>query len=170
MSTIQPQAVAGVSATRESEVMTVYPSIGSTGLGRLLGQLYDSIPVPVGSTTLSRLLFPLPTAPLGAMLYFFLKATGNKYRLTNRSIQIWSSLGARMIQQVALTDVSSVDVEQQSGQAFFRSADLVIRDNAGKVVMRLAGIPHAGVFRETVLKAHAARNQVQAALSTLNAR
>ena len=75
-----------------------------------------------------------------------------------------------MTQQVALTDISSVELEQQNGQAFFRSADIVIRDNAGKVVLRLEGVPHAGVFRETILKAHAARNQVQAALSTLNAR
>ena len=170
MPTIQPQAVAGVSASIESEVMTVYPSIGSTFPGQLLGRLYDCLAIPVLSTNLSRLLFPLPTAPLGATIYMLLKIAGSRYRLTNRSVQIWSSLGERRHGSADLNAIADVKLVQQPGQKFFKCADIVLLDASGKKLLTLGGVPRAEVFRQTILKARDARVQVQSAMSVIAAR
>ena len=58
------QAISGVSAGVENVVMTVYPSIAATGIGRLLGCLYESIPSRICGIKLSNLLFTLPTMHL----------------------------------------------------------------------------------------------------------
>ena len=54
----RPQAISGVS-TGQNEIMTVYPSICAGGLGRLLGKLYECIPVriPFLGPKISNLLF-----------------------------------------------------------------------------------------------------------------
>lgn len=172
MSTTRPQPLAGVSASSEQEIMTVFPSNGCTALGRMLGNLFDSIPVQIGALKLSRLLFPLPTAPLSALIYFVLKLGGRRYTLTNRSVQIWVSWGksTRLAQQVALTDIDSFEIVQRPGQAYYRCADIVLRDAAGKAALRLDGVPWPEVFHQTLEKAQLARTQVSAALATIDAR
>jgi hypothetical protein len=167
------QAISGVSSSSEAEVMTIYPSIGSTGLGRMLGSLYDSIPIKINGIKLSYLMFPLPTTPVGLALYSFLKALGNTYQITNRSVKIWQMLlGSRssLAKQVALTDIDRVEVVQLSGQAFYKAADLVLFGADGGTLLRLAGVPRADVFRATIMKAVAARKQTLEALSQIEAR
>lgn len=170
MSTARPQAVAGVSASKENVVMSVYPSVGATMLGKALGRLYELIPLPGLPFKLSHLLFPLPTAPLALAAYGLLKVGGSRYVLTNRSVQIWSALQPNMRQQVPLADVAEVEVEQDPGQVFYKSADIVLRNAAGQSILRLAGVPRADVFRETILEAADARRLVQASLATIQAR
>jgi len=170
MPSTSPKLVIATRQDAETTLMTVYPSISAWGPGRLLGTLYDIIPVRIGATTLSRLLFTLPTAPLAILLYAVTKLAGSRYRLTNRNLQEWDSLGNRMKRQMDLSEIDDIAVEQLSGHAFFSAADLVIQSSDGKSTMRLAAVPRAEVFRQTILKASHARTLVQSSLETIQAR
>jgi hypothetical protein len=163
MSNAKSQAICGVSAGAETQLMTKWPSIAAMSLGRFVGQLMASIP--------ARLLLALPVlAPIGALLYFVQKVIGERFTITNKSVQRWSGLGSRMIQRVELTDIAGIEVKQQSGQEFFRAADLLLLNAKGDVVMRLEGLPHAEIFRENITKARQASLQVQDSLKTIAAR
>ncbi len=165
-----PQAISGVTAGVETEITTVFPSIASTGFGRFLGSLYESIPLRINGVKLSHLLFPLPTSPFALALYLLLKVAGRRYRLTNRSVQIWSMLGQRMYTQVALGDVKGIEVEQSPGQVFYKAADIVLVGADGGELLRLNGVQRAEVFRQTILEARDAQANVQASLSRIQAR
>lgn len=164
------QPIAGVSTQEDSEIMTVYPSIGSSAIGRGLGMLYDSVPLGRFPVKLSHLLFTLPTAPLAVAGYFDLKVRGNCYRLTTRSLQVWKAVGNRMVRQISLSDITDIEIEQRNGQAFFKCADLHLLGRDGKTLLTLEGIPHASVFRQTILKARDAAEQVRSSLATIDAR
>jgi len=166
----KPAAISGVSAISEATILTTYPSIASTGIGRLLGRLYDSIPLKICGIKLSHLLFVLPTAPIAALLYFVLKATGYRYVLTNRSVQKWAALGSRRESQVSLTDIDQVVVHEEPGQAFFRAADLYLLNKAGDRLMVLEGVPYPAILRQTILEARDARLQVTASLEAIRSR
>jgi len=170
MSTGKPQAISGVSAGVETVVMNVWPSVCATGPGRLCGRSYDSIPYKINGIKLSYLLFTLPTIPIALVLYFWLKLFGERYTLTNQAVERWSSLGTRRVARVPLEDVGTVAIVQHPGQAFYHAADLELRDKGGNRLMTLAGVPRADVFRQTILKARDARQQVAASLATINAR
>ena len=86
------QAIAGVSPTTEARIMTEFPSVGASGIGCLVGQLMESIPISIFGVKLSYLLFGLPLAPLGMLLFLWNRPFGARYILTNRSVQSWSSL------------------------------------------------------------------------------
>jgi hypothetical protein len=163
MNYAQPQAIAGVTAGAENQMMTRWPSIAAMPLGRLIGQLMSSVPV--------RLILALPVlGPIGALLYLIQKVIGERYTLTNKSVQRWSALGGRMIQRVELADIASMEIQQQSGQQFFRAADLLLLNAKGDVVMRLEGLPRAEIFRENIAKARAAALEVEESLNTIQAR
>ncbi len=167
----KPVAISGVSASTEAEIMTVYPSIAAFGLGRALGSLYDCIPLRIMGVKLSNLLLVLPTAPLPALMYFWQKVFGQKYVLTNRSFQVWHSLGSRKISQVALSDVTEVIVRQLPGQQFYKAGDLILVGGKGnEEIMTLAGVPYPHVFRQTILEARDSRQMVAKSLETIKAR
>ncbi len=164
------QAIAGVSPGSESKIMTVYPSVSATAIGRMLGQLYDLIPIRIFGPKLSTLLFALPMAPIAAMLYLVTKVTGNRYVLTNRSVQIWASLGAQKIGSVDLSQIDDVELVELPGQAFYRAADLRLKAANGQTLLRLSGVGDAGSFRNAIQRAMQARRLVQASLTTIAAR
>jgi hypothetical protein len=165
----RPQAISGVS-TGENQIMTVFPSICAGGIGKLLGSLYDSIPISICGPKLSRLLFVLPTAPIGLALYGLSKLFGNKYVLTNNSVEIWSVVGKQRGQTVPLKDVAGYQTEERSGQAFFYAADLELLSESGETLLTLPGLPRAAVFGETVMKAQLAKSTVANSLATIEAR
>lgn len=170
MMTQKPPAISGVSGGKPTLIMTVYPSIAGTDLGKILGRLYESMPTRVGGIKLSHLLFPLPTSIIAIQVYFHLKIFGNVYALTNRSLQFRKSIGNRLIREVPLSDIGQVIVRQEPGQEFYPAADLDILNKAGDTIMTLPGVLRADVFRETILEARDARNQVAASLATISAR
>jgi len=96
------QAIAGVSPTSEARIMTEFPSVAASGIGCLIGKLMDSIPVSICGVKLSYLVFGLPLAPLGMLLFLLNRPFGARYILTNRSVQVWSSLGT---QRTAVVDL-----------------------------------------------------------------
>jgi len=149
--------------------MTEFPSVGASLLGRLIGRLMDSLPIKIGSIKLSYLLFGLLLAPLGALL-FFLRLLGSRYILTNRSVQIWSSLGSQRSESVDLSEIDVVELDQQAGQAFFRASDIRLKAKNGQTLMRLVGVADAGAFRNNIQRAVESRRLIQASLATMNAR
>lgn len=164
------QAIAGVSPATESRVMAVFPSIAATAPGMLLGQLYDCLPVRIFGVKLSSLLFALPTAPLGALIFLLTKATGNRYVLTNRSIQVWTSLGSRRISSIPLSDIGSVSVEQRPGQVFFRAADIRIKAANGQTLLVLPGVPDFGSFKNAIECTLRSHRLVKSSMDVINAR
>lgn len=170
MSSVKTQAISGVSANVENTVMTVFPSMAGTGLGRALGSLYDCIPLKINGVKLSNLIFCLPLSPIALILYFAQKVFGNKYVLTNRSLQVWQGIGAKMRGQVPLTEIADIDIVHQAGQAFYKAGDLVLFSAKGDRILRLGGIVRPDVFRQTILKARDARMQNDSALATIRAR
>ena len=72
----------------EATVMTVWPSVGSTTLGKALGRLYR-IKSGLGPISVGRLAL-LATIPLGMMLYLSMRLPWaiRRYRLTNRRVSI----------------------------------------------------------------------------------
>ncbi|MSR60571.1 MAG: hypothetical protein EXS05_23505 [Planctomycetaceae bacterium] len=171
MSTKRPPAIAGVSTGKAAaQIVTIYPSIAGTIPGRLLGQLLDCLPVKIGGIKLSHLLFGLPAALLAAPGYFSEKVFGSVYTLTNKSVQTRRSLGNRLIREVALTDVDQVVVRQLAGQQFYPAAELDLVNKSGDTLMTLSGIPRADIFRQSIVEARDARNQIAASLKTIDAR
>lgn len=166
----------------ETLIMFVYPSIGADGPGRLIGRGLKALPLPfvnhasLGASIVGLVLLPLTIvlfalgALAGLVWYFVQKVFGNRYVLTNRSVQIWSSLVKRLVNEVPLTQIGTIAVEQRKGQAFYHAADLVIQDAGSNEVLTLEGVPRAEVFRQTILKARDARVQVAEALKAITAR
>lgn len=150
--------------------MSVFPSIGATGLGRGLGILFNSIPLGNLPVRLSHLLFVLPFAPICALIYFYLKITGQRFMLTNRALVVKSAIGHREITRVDLSQIDEAVVRQVNGQQFYRCADIVLLDTAGKPIRELPAIPQADVFRNSILKARDAAVQVKSSLATIEAR
>lgn len=171
MLTQRPPAISGVSAAgKQALIMAVYPSIGGTVVGKLLGQLYESMPVRIFGIKLSHLLFPLPTAIIAIQVYAHLKLFGEVYALTNRSVQLRRSIGNRLLREVLLTDIDQVVIRHEPGQSFYPAADIYLLNKAGDTIMSLPGVLRPDVFRQTILEARNARNQVTSSLATINAR
>jgi hypothetical protein len=169
MSPARPPAIAGVSA-KQALIMTVYPSIAGTAPGKLLGRLYESMPTRVGGIKLSHLLFPLPTSIIAVQIYLHLKVFGEVYCLTNRSVQIRTSLGNQLKREVPLKDIDQVVIRQEPGQEFYPAADIYLLNKAGQTIMSLPGVLRAEVFRQSILEAKSAQDRVAASLATINAR
>ena len=170
MATQKLQAIAGVSASDETEIRNKYPSIASTPLGRLIGILSNCIPTRIWGIKLSSLIFPLPLAPLGVAIYAALKVVGPKYVLTNRSVHRCTSLGSQKQVSVDLMEIDAIDLHQAAGQEFFNAANLTLLDKQGDRLMQIEGLPCADMFRESILKARDARLQTAASLATIQAR
>lgn len=173
-----------VQAPNESEslIMFVYPSIAGDAPGRLIGRALHALPLPfVNHTPLALSLLGILLLPvtiliftLGALAalggYVVMKVFGHRYVLTTQAIQVWSSIGQRLVGAVSLDQIADVSVNERKGQAFFHAADLVILDRGGNEVLTLEGVPRADVFRQTILKARDARVQVAEALRNISAR
>jgi len=163
-------AIVGVHASTESEIRSKYPSIASTALGRVLGGIYESIPVRIWGVKLSNLLFVLPTAPIGVLLYVVTKLFGERYVLTNRSIQRWAVVGLKQFQSVKLTDITEIEYAQLPGQEYFHAGDLILRNTKGDKLMTISGIKDAEVFRQIIEKARDARIGAELSLEVIEAR
>jgi hypothetical protein len=167
---VRPQAISGVSAGQETIIESVFPSIAASGLGRLIGRICDSIPIRINGIKLSYLLFAPLLAPLGAIGYLKFKVFDPQYVLTNRTLQVRSSLGNRLISQATLSDIDNIAIEVLPGQEFFKAGDLEVLNSRGDVILRLPGVPRPERFRQVVLDAREARSQNDAALKTIMAR
>lgn len=151
--------------------MTEYPSIAAGGVGQFLGSLYESVPIKILGVgpSLSHIL-ALATAPIGVMLYGLQKVLGHRYVLTNRSIQIWTSRGQRLISSIGLMEYDSVELVQGKGQVFFKAADIRFVGKSGETLLKLNGVKDAGAFKSTIERASEARKQVTESMARIEAR
>ncbi len=174
----KPQAISGVSAGTEAEIMTAYPTLGATGLGRAIGSLCDAVPLKTYGIPWWRLIIAavlavvvVPIAgTIGLVLYFVTKMTGQRFVLTNRGLQVRQMIGVRLNSQAALSDIKSIDIQELPGQAFYKAADLVVKGGDGKTLVRLEGVQRPAVFRQTILEARDAQQQIEESLKAIQSR
>ena len=148
------QPIAGVTPpqTREVTVMTVWPTLGATAPGRLIGQLCG-IQVGVGFFTLGKLLALLliPVA-IGLFAFTLLPGVMRRYKLTNRRVIVQAGLRGVDERWVDFDRFDSIEVEVLPGQQWYPAGDLVFR-NGQVETFRLAGVSRPQTFRHTCLAA-----------------
>ena len=147
------QTIAGVVPpdTAEATVMTVWPSVASTGLGRALGRIYR-IRDGFGPISIGRLAL-LATIPVGLTLYLSMRLPWaiRRYRLTNRRVTVERGVGGEVMQFVDLDRFDAIDVVVEPGQEWYAAGDLVFR--RGQVeTLRLPGVSRPESFRRTCLE------------------
>jgi len=157
------QSIAGVSppGVSETTVMTVWPSVASTGLGKSLGRLFR-IRDGFGPFSLGRMAL-LACIPVGLMLYLTLRLPWaiQRYRLTNRRVIVERGLIPRIQQYVDFDQFDTVEVAVQPGQEWYKAGDLVFRKGAVET-FRLPGVSRPESFRQTCLKVQQSYRSVAA--------
>jgi membrane protein YdbS with pleckstrin-like domain len=152
------QAITGVSPaqTRETTVMTVWPSNASFAVGRMLGQLYN---IKFPDIYIFRLgnLIALLSIPVALVLFFMRVApyVGRRYTLTNRRLVVYKGLMIEEDRSVALDRFDTVQIEVQPGQEWYDAGDLVF--SLGKnETFRLEGVSRPESFRQACIKSNMA--------------
>jgi hypothetical protein len=163
-------AIAGVNSQRETVLTNVWPSVAANPLGRLIGRLNQCIPLKINGIAVSAMIFGLPLAPLGALIYLGSKLFGVRYTLTNRSIQVWSAAGGRLQKSIPLGEVGEIEFVQTPGQAFFKAADVQLLSSNGSLLLKLPGISYPEVFTRNLREAQQAAALTTAALETIKKR
>ena len=145
----------------EATIMTVWPSVAVTGLGRSLGMLY-LIKEGFGPVSIGRLAL-LATIPIGLMLYLSLRLPWaiRRYRLTNRRVIVEQGINPQVKQFVPLSGFDTVDVEVSPGQEWYAAGDLVFRRGPIET-LRLSGVSRPESFRRVCLEARQAYVSVAA--------
>ncbi|WP_310820878.1 PH domain-containing protein [Stratiformator vulcanicus] len=162
--TLDPDAAA------ERVIRIYYPSIASNPVGRLIGTLMECIPIPIGSARVSNLIFGLPLAPIGALLYVLLKAFGERYAVTDRAVRRESALTGSPNGAMPLESVDQIDLRLRHCYRFFRAGDLILRSNDDRATLKLIAVPYAEAVRQTILEACEARKQTDAAIKQIERR
>ncbi|MFV2068316.1 MAG: hypothetical protein ACC645_15205, partial [Pirellulales bacterium] len=145
----------------------VWPSMAATAWGRFWGRCYENdfgfrlfgVPITVGR------LCALISIPLILPVYFHmliprlpfivfgaLNSSCRRYRLTNRRIVVEHAMGGGEQRAVGLDRFDAIELIEQPGQAWYRSADLVFRKGPTET-FRLAGVPSPQAFRQGCLNA-----------------
>ncbi|MBM4023359.1 MAG: PH domain-containing protein, partial [Planctomycetes bacterium] len=111
----------------EATIMTVWPSVASTGVGKALGRLYR-IRAGFGPISIGRLAL-LATIPIGLALYLSLRMPWaiKRYRLTNRRVRIEQGINPQVLQYVTLDAFDAIDLVVGPGQEWYAAGDLVFR-------------------------------------------
>ncbi len=148
------QAIAGVAPPQLQEVtvMTIWPSVASTGIGRLLGRVF-AIKTGFWIFSIGRLA-ALCALPLGPLLYGYMRMPGvlRRYRLTNRRITIMKGINPIVERYVDLDRFDTIELNVLPGQGWYHAGDLIFRKKDLET-FRLLGVPRPETFRQTCLKA-----------------
>ena len=146
------QPISGVTApeTQEVTVMTVFPTLGATPTGRLIGRLCGARSGS-GFFTLGKL-FALLLIPVAIGLFIFMLLPGviRRYRLTNRRVVVQKGLSSIDERWVDLDRFDAIDVEVLPGQEWYPAGDLVFRRGPIET-FRLQGVSRPETFRHTCL-------------------
>jgi len=157
------QAIAGVAPPdlEEVTIMTVWPTIAVTGLGRWLGRWYESRAGLGKFFTVGKLALLL-SIPAALGLFFFLLAPGfnRRYRLTNRRLIVERGTrpllekGPRPIVEafVLLDDFDSIDIVVLPGQEWYKAGEMIFRKGPVET-FRISGVSRPEPFRHTCLEA-----------------
>jgi hypothetical protein len=138
------QAVAGLMPPQvgESMIREVWPTVVDvqSGIALLSGKLMRSgFLAPLG-WMMNILLFAKKFAP------FVCK----RYTLTNRRLMVQHGWKPAPVHEVPLKDIDDVQLEAASYDAFYRSGNLDVM-SAGKVLLKLTGVPEPEGFRQAIV-------------------
>jgi hypothetical protein len=161
------QPIAGLtpSELQEATVAVVWPTIGATAAGRLVGRVAGVRPAWDRFLIVGKLA-AAATIPisLAAFVWQLLPYVCRRYRLTNRRIVVQKGLSPVEERQIGLDAFDTIEISLQPGQEWLRSGDLVFQ-RGGSEVFRLEGVSRPDVFRAACLKVRAAMLAVRNALS-----
>jgi hypothetical protein len=151
------QAIAGIAPSQTSEVTVTieWPTIAATGMGRMLGRLYE-IKAGVWIFTLGRMFMGL-TIPIGLFLFFWMLAPWNlqRYRLTNRRVILEKGPKFRPEMFVDLDRFDRIEIDVRPGQGWYPAGNLIFK--LGNIeTFRLEGVGHPETFRTICMKSHQA--------------
>jgi hypothetical protein len=159
------QAIAGVvpDTEKETTIMTVWPSLGSTAYGRWWGRLFTAtggfkiFGVPILALLSIPAILPayfhmiIPRLP--GVVFGFHNPSCRRYRLTNRRVIVEQAFGGGEQQSVSLGRFDSVSVQVEPGQEWYPAGNLIFR--LGEIeTFRLIGVAHPQPFAHTCLKAN----------------
>ena len=135
------------------------PTPTSDDRGTRIREIWPSVKRVPAVANLGKLLNnTIVLAPLGWLImsavYFgkLLPLVGVRYRLTDKRLMILRGWKCSIIQQVLLTEIDDVQLDPDSIDNFFRSADLKIISE-GKVAMTLTAVCDPESFRHMILDA-----------------
>ncbi len=136
----------------ETASKVVWPTIGATRLGRLVGRL-GAIRLGFGSFFTLGTLLALATIPISLAVFAWqlLPIVMRRYCLTNRRVIVQKGLARVEERSIGLDQFDALEVRLLPGQEWLRSGDVVFLSGA-REVFRLAGIPRPQTFRELCLK------------------
>jgi hypothetical protein len=139
----------------EIPIMTVWPTIGATAIGRWVGRLCG-VRLGRGFFTLGKLL-ALATIPvsLTVFLWQLLPFFCRRYCLTDRRLVIQHGYQAVEGRAIGLDEFDSVGLMILPGQDWLHAGELVFW-RRGSEVFRLSGVSRPEVFRQVCLKAQTA--------------
>jgi hypothetical protein len=135
--------------------MTLWPTIGATATGRLVGRL-SGVRIGFGFFRLGKL-FALATIPVSLVVFFWqlMPIVCRRYSLSNRRVVIRKGLAAAEGPSIRLDEFDGIDVVVLPGQQWLHAGEVVFR-RAGTEVFRLTGVSRPEVFRHVCLKAQTA--------------
>lgn len=161
------------SHAREANVMSVWPSIASFGVGRMLGRAYNLGPriSIAGIPARPGWVIAVATLPIGVLLYaakiaprllvFAGPSNPNcrRYRLTTERVVVDHPFDARsrqrakhaIHQSLDHTAYDAIECQVLPGYEWYRASDLVFT-REGTEVLRLVAVPNGESFRQTCLK------------------
>ena len=168
------QPIAGVTPAELAEVTckVVWPTIGATRAGRLVGQLAACnagiVPPRLKATdggllrcwleffTLGKLM-ALATIPVSLAVFCWqlMPYVCRRYALTNRRIIVRKGLLPMDQRWLELDEFETIDVEVLPGQAWLHAGDLIFRQGSNEV-LRLRGVSRPEIFRHVCLTARSA--------------
>ncbi len=151
-------------------VREFHPSISRTTAGAWLGRLYESLPRITSGVRWSHLLFCLPTAPVAAALWLWLKASGERYVLTTSAVERRRNIGDRSLERADLSTISDVRVEIGPGDGFFGAGTLVMLGAGDTPVATWPGVAEPRAVRQTILDAAQGVRHMAALRQTVAAR
>jgi hypothetical protein len=156
--------VAGVTPSELAEVTckVVWPTIGATRAGRLVGRL-AAVRLGWGEFfTLGKLL-ALATIPISVAVFGWqlMPVVCRRYALSNRRIIIRKGLMPVDEHWIGLDEFDTVDVEILPGQQWLHAGELVFK-HAGNEVLRLSGVSRPDVFQHVCQTAQTALLSVRA--------
>lgn len=131
-------------------VLTVlWPTIGATAAGRFCGRAIECRPDWDRFRLVSRLAaFATIPISLAVFCWQLMPFVCRRYRLTTHGLAIQKGYGAKTEKSLGLADFDSIDVDQQPGQTWLRTADVVFR-REGREVFRLPGVPSPQLLVKT---------------------
>jgi len=147
----QPVPAAMPSDLAEVTCKVVWPTIGATRIGRLVGRL-AAIRVGFGEFFTLGKLMALATIPLSltAFAWQLMPCVCRRYALSNRRIIVRKGLMPVDYRWISLDEFDSVDVEVLPGQQWLHAGDVIFK-RAGNEILRLPGVSRPDVFRQVCL-------------------